>query len=162
MKTCAILVSNTPAYLAYLTYIYRTTGLPLDQGFTDPAKYVAKNPIDPNVGNYIIVGYSIIGEQKKIGLAAREKTLASVGAEVMTIEAFSRYWLDEQIKAATPPVFPPAAKYSITYRTSEGKIKDYEISNPIEANTDQITAYAFGRGVRTFKKNRISRLTKVG
>ena len=60
-----------------------------------------------------------------------------------------------------PPAFPSAAKYSITYMKADGSIGNYTISNPIEANNDVITAYAFGRGIRTFKKARVRSFSKV-
>lgn len=59
------------------------------------------------------------------------------------------------------PVFPEAAKYSLDYIKADGSEHNYTISNPIEANKDSITAYAFGRGVRTFKKCRVRRFSKV-
>lgn len=59
------------------------------------------------------------------------------------------------------PVFPNPAKYSIEYVKADGTVGNYTISNPIEANTDSITAYAFGRGVRTFKKPRVRSFSKI-
>jgi len=58
-------------------------------------------------------------------------------------------------------VFPPAAKYNITYTKADGTMGNYMISNPIEANNDSITAYAFGRGVRTFVKSRVRSFSRV-
>jgi len=60
------------------------------------------------------------------------------------------------------PVFPEPAKYRLQYRNSRGELKTYTISNPIEANIAAFTSYAFGRGIRTFKRDRITRCEKVG
>ncbi|HYG36510.1 MAG TPA: hypothetical protein VEC99_17080 [Clostridia bacterium] len=63
---------------------------------------------------------------------------------------------------ANPPlVFPPAAKYELTYTKANGETMDYLISNPIEEDAESFTAYVFGRGVRTFIKSRVSRFSKV-
>jgi len=58
-------------------------------------------------------------------------------------------------------VFPSAAKYNVSYEKCNGKVANYVISNPIEASTDSITAHAFGRGVRTFKKCRVRGFSRV-
>jgi len=65
---------------------------------------------------------------------------------------------DEEME---PVVFPEAAKYSIDYVKADGKVGKYTISNPIESNKDSITAYAFGRGVRTFKMDRVRSFSRV-
>lgn len=58
-------------------------------------------------------------------------------------------------------VFPRASKYSLDYVRADGSIGNYTISNPIEATDDSITAYAFGKGVRSFKKSCICGLRLV-
>jgi hypothetical protein len=63
--------------------------------------------------------------------------------------------------ARRSPVFPAAAKYSVEYMKADGSTGNYTISNPIEATSDSITAYAFGKGVRTLKKARIQSFSKV-
>ena len=64
--------------------------------------------------------------------------------------------------AVAAPVFPNPAKYTISYVKADGSMGNYTISNPIEASQDSITAYAFGRGIRTFKKARVRSFSKVG
>lgn len=66
------------------------------------------------------------------------------------------------LKQSRPsPAFPEAAKYKVSYTKADGKVGDYTVSNPIEANSDNITCYAFGRGVRTFKKARVQSFSKI-
>jgi hypothetical protein len=60
-----------------------------------------------------------------------------------------------------PLNIPRAAKYSIQYQKADGTTGDYMISNPIEADEEKITCYAFKHGVRTFKRNQIRRFTRV-
>jgi len=80
---------------------------------------------------------------------------------------FNEFLKVSKIKAATPTVttetlvLPNPAKYKMVYRDHKGRCKTYTISNPIEAKTDSFTAYAYGRGIRTFKKNRILKLNKT-
>jgi hypothetical protein len=59
------------------------------------------------------------------------------------------------------PVFPPSAKYGFSYRTVDGRNGYYTISNPISSNQDSITTYAFGHGIRTFKKSKIRGFCRV-
>lgn len=59
-------------------------------------------------------------------------------------------------------VFPPAAKYSITYAKRDGTVKKYTISNPLEIGDTNFTAYAYGRGVRSFNKDRVLTFEKCG
>jgi hypothetical protein len=49
----------------------------------------------------------------------------------------------------------PVAKYSIKYKKENGQISEYTISQPIEKDDSKITAYAFGKGIRSFKVERI-------
>ena len=58
-------------------------------------------------------------------------------------------------------VFPKPSKYSIVYKTLDGKVDTYQISNPLSADNDKITAYAFGKGIRSFKKANISAFEKI-
>ena len=58
-------------------------------------------------------------------------------------------------------VFPEPAKYKITYTKEDGETSEYIISNPVECDSKKITAYAFGRGIRSFVKERISAFKKV-
>jgi len=57
--------------------------------------------------------------------------------------------------------FPTATKYSLTYQKASGEVGNYTISAPIEANNESIVAYAFGRGIRTFKKSRVRSFSKT-
>lgn len=68
-----------------------------------------------------------------------------------------------EVEAGTVPgrVFPPAAKYEITYTKANGETSTYVISNPIEEDATSFTAYAFGRGVRTFIKSRVRSFARV-
>lgn len=59
------------------------------------------------------------------------------------------------------PVFPKAAKYSMEYVKSDNTLGTYVISNPIDSNSESITAYAFGRGIRTFKKSKVRSFNKI-
>lgn len=69
--------------------------------------------------------------------------------------------LETKVRATSPLVFPPAAKYEITYTKANGETVEYVMSNPIEEDADSFTAYVFGRGVRTFIKSRVSKLSQV-
>ena len=72
--------------------------------------------------------------------------------------------INKQAEPPAPPkalVFPEPSKYSIEYMKADGSMGNYVISNPIEASNDAVTAYAFGRGVRTFKKARVRSFSKV-
>jgi hypothetical protein len=68
---------------------------------------------------------------------------------------------EPQEQPAPSLTFPPAAKYGITYTKANGETVEYVMSNPIEESAESITAYVFGRGVRTFIKARVSRLSKL-
>lgn len=59
------------------------------------------------------------------------------------------------------PVFPKAAKYSMEYVKSDNTLGTYVISNPIDSNSESFTAYAFGRGIRTFKKSKVRSFNKI-
>lgn len=71
-------------------------------------------------------------------------------------------------KAANKPsgfnpsfVLPPASKYNITYTKKDGSVEQYTISNPLEVNEVNFTAYAFGKGVRSFNKDRVLSFAKA-
>lgn len=52
-------------------------------------------------------------------------------------------------------------RYHIVYRKKDGKIKSYS-ATPIEENNQDLKVYAFGGvGVKTFKKDRIIKLTET-
>lgn len=69
-------------------------------------------------------------------------------------------WSPSSLPSSTP-VFPDASKYRLDYTKADGTVANYTISNPIEANQESITAYAFGRGVRTFKKAQVRSFSKI-
>ncbi len=58
-------------------------------------------------------------------------------------------------------VFPAPAKYTLKYEKSDGEIKEYVVSNPIESSDKSITVYAFEHGIRSFIKEQILSLTKI-
>ncbi len=68
---------------------------------------------------------------------------------------------ETEVEAPPALVFPPAAKYEVTYTKANGETNKYLISNPIEEDADSFTAYVFGRGVRTFIKRRVSSFNKA-
>jgi len=52
-------------------------------------------------------------------------------------------------------ILPTPRKYHLVYRNKRGQQNEYTISNPIEFNENALTAYAFGRGIRSFIPMRI-------
>jgi hypothetical protein len=59
------------------------------------------------------------------------------------------------------PVFPKAAKYTIRYQRGDGRVNNYTVSNPISETPEIVTCYAFERGIRSFKRNRVLSITKA-
>jgi len=57
--------------------------------------------------------------------------------------------------------YPPPSKYKVRYTKDNGETNDYVISNPVEEDGKKITAYCFGRGIRSFVKERINSFEKV-
>lgn len=75
---------------------------------------------------------------------------------------FATFWQQyNAAKAEKAIVFPKPAKYTMTYKKSNGEVENYTISNPIEETGSDFTAYAFNRGVRTFKKAGVLSFEKV-
>jgi len=56
---------------------------------------------------------------------------------------------------------PAARKFFIKYRKANGQIFSYRISAPIEETEDLFTAYAFGRGCRSFKRSGVIELRQI-
>jgi len=50
---------------------------------------------------------------------------------------------------------PEPRKFRLKYRTERGAVKEYDISTPIEKGRDYFTAYAFKKGIRSFKMDRL-------
>jgi hypothetical protein len=154
-----VLVPKHPAEYQYFLESLVKLGLELDAPKTVP-EYINTWPLEKITA--IVVNYSAF-KKNQIGTittgttyekskpATWDEVVSDIAAEIIT-----------NTPKLPPPVFPPAAKYRITYRTERGEIKGYEISNPIESDANVITAYAFKRGVRSFKKDRITRCDKVG
>lgn len=57
-------------------------------------------------------------------------------------------------------ILPPAQKFSLTYNSSKG-YKCYRVSAPIEITEEGFTAYAFNKGIRTFKFDKIVNLEPI-
>ncbi len=66
-------------------------------------------------------------------------------------------------KTVTPAIrIPEPQRFLLRYRKANGKVETYQISLPIESDADQVTTYAFGKGVRTFKVSGIQEIREVG
>jgi len=66
------------------------------------------------------------------------------------IEAESKY------RTPVTVLFPKPQKFRMTYRKKDGKEGEYEISQPIQVNSDSIVTYCFTRkALRTFKRSGI-------
>lgn len=154
-----VLVPKHPAEYQYFLESLVRLGLELD-GPKTVTEYIEKWPLGTHI-KAIVVNYS---ERKKNQIGVVSTTYYGNCKPATWNEIVSDIVAEIVINTPKlpPPVFPPPSKYSITYRTEKGEIKDYEISNPIGANNASITAYAFKRGIRTFKKDRITRCDKVG
>jgi hypothetical protein len=96
----------------------------------------------------IIISISCYNKQYGFNYGESESNLSTLGQAV------------DALSVATV-VFPNAAKYKIDYLKSDGTVKEYIISNPIDADATKITCYAYGRGVRSFIKSNVISLEKV-
>jgi hypothetical protein len=152
MKNCQIICSNAAQRNLYLTILHAA-------GFEFAGLLTPKDFIAPF---YDFVHWPIILIiDNKIDLGRRLNTRSNW--PVVNISQVISERVKSEEAAATPPIsYPAPAKYSLTYRTTRGEIKSYTISNPIEADANKFTAYAFGKGVRCFHKNRISQFAKLG
>jgi hypothetical protein len=56
-------------------------------------------------------------------------------------------------------LLPAPQTFSLRYRTEDNEVKSYTISVPIAASEETFTAYAFKRGIRTFKNARVLALS---
>lgn len=56
---------------------------------------------------------------------------------------------------------PKPQNYLLIYEGKEG-LKQYNVSLPIDKTDTEITVYAFGKGVRTFKVNKIVDMRRLG
>lgn len=77
------------------------------------------------------------------------------GHKIVTLNEFIA------IMSAPAMTFPEPAKYALEYRRSDGQIRSYTVSNPIEADDEKITCYAYGRGVRSFLKAQVISFNKA-
>ena len=55
---------------------------------------------------------------------------------------------------------PNPRRFDLVYRGSEGD-KMYQVSLPVEKTADSFTAYAFGKGIRTFKFDKVLSMTEI-
>ena len=71
------------------------------------------------------------------------------------LDIFSEPWHSGFRMNTTTFTIPTPRKFRLKYRTSANETKDYEISNPISKTDKTFTAYAFGRGIRSFRLDQI-------
>lgn len=116
---------------------------------------IARNDGDFNNGPVIDLTYNIETFRRCIS-----RTKANI--QLVKVSPLSLHEIpDVKSNKESALVFPKAAKYSIGYRSVDGYYDSYTISNPVEETEDSITAYTFGRGIRTFKKAGIQNIVKV-
>lgn len=60
-----------------------------------------------------------------------------------------------QQKTKIKLLIPEVAKYDLLYEKADGQREKYVISPPIEKAENSFTAYAFGKGIRTFVNDRV-------
>lgn len=131
-------------------------GLPLTPSYDTVERLLRENPL----GDWPAVGIAVENEEMFVTLwsgASYPRSLTfPLALQEITTAAMEK---------ASPPkpalVFPNPAKYSLIYKTKDGVVKDYTISNPIEADANKLTAYSFSRGVRSFEKKRILKFEKI-
>lgn len=83
---------------------------------------------------------------------------------VKDIPPFIRVVSTPEVSIAPTPVavaLPKAQRYSVTYEKTNGEIKNFIISNPIEEDANKVTVYAFGSGIKSLLKRNIRSFSKI-